>query len=366
MSEKNTTQQWLQQQSHLFTLRLRLALWTSGMFVVLCLILVTFINLVTALTQSHQLLGVSFLGFLLVTIGGGFGAYWIAGSALRPVRKMSEATTRISATNLSTRLNFQGPHDELKELADAFDAMLNRLERAFEQQNRFVADVAHELRTPLATLQTNLDVAARNHNATSDDYQHLLSTIRRAVTRLEQLVVALLTLATAEQTLVREEVVLEPLLEEVLAHLQPAAGSHRVTLRLESNTEASVCGDPHLLAQVFRNLVENAIRYNHPEGYVVITANETGKGIIIRVQDTGMGIEKEEQEHIFERFYRVDRSRSRHRGGAGLGLSIVQHLLSLHNGHVTLEHSSPTGSTFLVELPTLPSSCNTITSYSPE
>lgn len=343
-------QQWFQQRTNFFTLRLRLALWTSSLFVVLCLGLVTFINLVTALTRSHSLLAVSFLGFLIVTISGGFGAYWIAGSALRPVRKMSDAVTRISAANLSTRLNFNGPHDELKELADAFDAMLNRLERAFEQQNRFVADVAHELRTPLATLQTNLDIAARNLHATYDDYCALLATIRRAVTRLEHLVVALLTLATAEQTLMQEEVVLEPLLEEVVANLQPYAESHYVTLRLVSQTEASVYGDPHLLAQVFRNLIENGIRYNHQEGSVTISIVETPEDVAIRVKDTGIGIAKEEQEHIFERFYRVDRSRSRHKGGAGLGLSIVQHLLSLHKGSIMLEHSSSDGSTFLVEL----------------
>lgn len=343
-------QQWFQQQTNFFTLRLRLALWTSGLFVVLCLGLVTFINLVTALTRSHQLLTISFLGFLIVTISGGFGAYWIAGSALRPVRKMSEAATRISATNLSTRLDFNGPNDELKELADAFNAMLNRLERAFEQQNRFVADVAHELRTPLATLQTNLDIAARNLNATHNDYCNLLATIRRAVTRLEHLVVALLTLATAEQTLMQEEVVLEPLLEEVVANLQPDAESRNVTLHLVSQTEVAVRGDPHLLAQVFRNLIENGIRYNHQGGNVTISIDETLEGFAIRVKDTGIGIAKEEQEHIFERFYRVDRSRSRHRGGAGLGLSIVQHLLLLHNGRVTLEHSSPDGSTFVVEL----------------
>jgi two-component system sensor histidine kinase ArlS len=341
------------QQSSFFTLRIRLALWTSGLFVVLCLFLVTFINLVTALTKSHQLLTISFIGFLLVTIGGGSGAYWIAGNALRPVRKMSEAATRISATNLSTRLHFDGPHEELKELSDAFDAMLNRLERAFDQQNRFVADVAHELRTPLATLQTNLDVAEKNLNATGSDYLTLLATVRRSVTRLEQLVVALLTLATAEQMLVHEEVILEPLLEEVLTNLQSEADSRHITLHLTSHTEASVRGDPHLLSQVFRNLIENAIRYNRPEGCVMITLDETARGVAIRVKDSGSGITGAEQEHVFERFYRVDHSRSRHRGGAGLGLSIVQHLLSLHNGQVTLEHSSPDGSTFLVELPIL-------------
>ncbi len=354
MSRRRGLQWWFQQPPRFFTLRLRLALWTGGLFVILCIGLVTFINLVTALTNSHQLFTVSSIGFFLVTLIGGFGAYWIAGSALRPVSKMSEAATHISATSLSTRLNLDGPDDELKELADAFDAMLNRLERAFEQQNRFVADVAHELRTPLATVQTNLDIAARNPHPTHDDYHMLLATVRRAVTRLEHLVVALLTLATPEQTLVHAEVVLEPLLEEVLANLSWQAESKSVRLQFISRTETSIYGDSHLLAQVFHNLVENGIRYNRPEGSVTLSVDALPGTVAIRVRDTGTGIAREEQENIFQRFYRVDRSRSRHRGGAGLGLSIVQHLIELHNGQVTLEQSGPDGSTFLVTLPVSP------------
>jgi len=335
-------------------LRLRLAFWTSGLFVVLCLGLITFMNLAQSVTGSHQLLLISLISFLFVTVSGGIGAYWISGIALRPVKEMSGAATLIHATTLSTRLDVAGPQDELKELAEAFDAMLDRLEKAFEQQSRFVADAAHELCTPLATLRINLDVMRRNPRTTLDDYLKLFATVERAVIRLEHLVAALLLLATEEQAIVQEDVLLVPLLEEVLSALQPTAESHQITLHLEAEMTASLSGDSHLLAQVFRNLVENGIRYNVAGGSVTMTLNETPVSVTIGVIDTGIGIAPEEQEHIFERFYRVDHSRTRHRGGAGLGLSIVQHLLSLHNGSIFLANSSPAGSTFLVHLPIVP------------
>ncbi len=334
------------------TLQLRMALWTSGLFVVLCLILVTFINVATILLKPHQLLTISIIGFLFVTIGGGFGAYWIAGISLRPVKKMSHAATLISASTLSTRLSLPGPQDELHTLATTFDAMLDRLEQAFEQQSRFVADAAHELRTPLATLRTNLEVTRRNPHATLSDYQQVFVIVERAVIRLEHLVAALLVLATEKQAIKLKAVSPLPLLEEIIADLQPTASAHQVTLYLEACTTTSLYGDEHLLTLVFRNLIENGIRYNRPGGTVTITIADASTGVHVCVADTGVGIAREDQPHIFERFYRVDRSRSRHRGGAGLGLSIVQHLLSLHNGSVDLKESSSAGSCFLVQLPT--------------
>ncbi len=332
-----------------FTLQLRLALWTSGMFVVLCLGLILFINLVTILAKSHQLVSISTIGFFIVTIGGGFGAYWIAGIALRPVKNISEAASLIDIDTLSTRLKVDGAQDELKNLATTFNAMLDRLEQAFEQQSRFVADAAHELRTPLASLRTNLEVT--KSNPTFGDYQRLFSTVERAVVRLERLVAALLVLATEKQGLILEEVALLPLIEEVVSSLQVVAEEHQVSLRLESCSCASLYGDEHLLALVFRNLIENGIRYNRQGGTVTIDIDETPSNSVVRITDTGLGMVPEEQTHIFERFYRVDKSRARYKGGAGLGLSIVQHVVDLHSGSITIERSSEAGSTFLVMLP---------------
>jgi signal transduction histidine kinase len=264
---------------------------------------------------------------------------------------MSDAAAHISASTLSTRLALSGPQDELRSLAAAFNSMLDRLEQAFEQQSRFVADAAHELRTPLATLRTNLEVIGRNTHATITDYQKLFTIVERAVVRLEDLVAALLVLTTEKQATNLETVSLLPLLEEVISDLQLTALAHEVRLCLEAHTSTSLYGDAHLLALIFRNLIENGIRYNRQGGTVTIIVTDMPTGVDIRVTDTGIGIPQAEQLHIFERFYRVDRSRSRHRGGAGLGLSIAQHLLSLHNGSIALEASSSAGSSFLVQLP---------------
>ena len=214
-----------------------------------------------------------------------------------------------------------------------------------------MADAAHELRTPLATLRITIEVVRSDADATLAEYQQLFAAVERALTRLEQLVAALLVLATEQQAILLEETLLVPLVEDVFATLELTAASHNVTLHLDTHTTASLCADAQLLSLVLQNLIENAIRYNHQGGCVTVNIDDTPEEIAVRVIDTGMGISEKEQAHIFERFYRVDQSRSRHIGGAGLGLSIVQHILHLHGGSVILENSSSGGSIFLVRLP---------------
>ncbi|HEY6407390.1 MAG TPA: HAMP domain-containing protein, partial [Ktedonobacteraceae bacterium] len=257
------------------SLRLRLALWSGGLVLVLSFGLLLFINSVAfssfnriirdrtpppvtiqrrtqpgcfsiipfvclsarptnplELALIFELRNISLIGLGLVAVLGGAGAYWFAGIALRPVRRVSTAARQISANTLDTRLALEGPKDEIKELADTFDAMLERLEGTFELQNRFVADVAHELRTPLASLRTNLEVVTADKDATLADYRAMTATQERALTRLERLVADMLILATSEQPLVRSEVALAPLLEEVLSDLQQQADAQQVTLRL--------------------------------------------------------------------------------------------------------------------------------------
>jgi len=298
-----------------------------------------------------ELRNISLIGLALAAILGGLGAYWLAGIALRPVRKVSSAAKRISANTLDTRLALDGPKDEVKELADTFDAMLERLERTFDVQNRFVADVAHELRTPLASLRTNLEVVSADPTATLDDYQSMIGTQERALTRLERLIADLLILATTEQPLHPDEVDLDPLVEEVISDLQPIAKARQVTLRLMNEAEVVVPGNGQLLERIFYNLVENGICYNRPEGEVAITIGSKDGWTIVTVADTGIGIEAEQQQHIFERFYRVDASRARHKGGAGLGLSIVYAIVQQHGGQVQVESTPGVGSIFTVLLP---------------
>lgn len=375
-------------------LRLRLAFWSAGLILILSFALVLFVN-TAALDRFHRVIGttngpkvnvvqvkqgdcpdiiplvcqfsratsplerslllelrnISLVGLGLVAILGGLGAYWFAGIALRPVRRVSGAAKRISANTLNTRLSLNGPKDEIKELADTFDAMLGRLAQTFDLQNRFVADVAHELRTPLASLRTNLEVVSTDADATLEDYRTMVATQERALSRLEHLVADLLILTTSEQPLSSSEVALEPLLEQTLCDLQLQANKRQVQLQLTSETEAVVYGNEPLLARAFSNLIENGIYYNHAGGEVVVSINHKDSWVVVTVTDTGIGIPLEQQTHIFDRFYRIDSSRSRHKGGAGLGLSIVSAIVHQHGGQVQVESTPSLGSSFTVLLP---------------
>jgi len=384
------------------TLRLRLALWSAALLLGVSLALVVFINSIAQMAVPRavvvpllasppsphpagsgqltpvpfeapvvapgvvvkgitvhqvqratlrQVLLISVVGVVLMIGLGSVGAYWQAGQALRPVRELSRAVSQIDVGALDKRLAFQGPDDEIKVLAEAFDALLDRLERAFDQQSRFASDAAHELRTPLATLRTNLEIIQANPEAMPDDYVQMSATLERTLTRLEHLVANLLLLTRDEQHLAREALFLWPLLEEVLLEMKPLADVHSVGLRLDGQTEVVVNGDGPLLASAFGNLIENGIYYNHPGGAVTVTLGQEGRWAVVTVADSGIGISEEEQAHIFDRFYRADHSRSRYRDGAGLGLSLVAHIVQLHGGEVQVESTPGVGSTFTIRLP---------------
>ena len=372
------------------SLRLRLALWSGGLVLLLSFGLLLFINTVALTTFPRiirsntqitiprgqatrpvppgglksrkitnplelalllELQNISLIGLALVTVLGGAGAYWLAGRALRPVKKVSQAAQNISAQTLHTRLALDGPNDEVKELADTFDAMLGRLERTFELQSIFMADVAHELRTPLASLRTNLEVVAVDPHATLDDYQSMAETQERALTRLERLIADLFILTDSEQPLSKTEVSLGALLEETLHDLQAIAEERQITLELSNHADVVTLGNGPLLARAFSNLIENGMYYNHDGGRVTITIDSKDSWAVVKIADTGIGIAPEKQTQIFDRFYRVDSSRSRHKGGSGLGLSIVSAIVQRHGGKIQLESTPAVGSAFTVLLP---------------
>lgn len=386
---------WLRKKRRL-PLRIRLALWSGLLVLLLSFVLLLFVNWVAISTfprivrgnlspqiravylqqanstgQSNfrkhnlrltnpledalllELRSISLIGLGLVALIGGVSAYFVAGFTLRPVRNVSQAAQRIGADTLHTRLALDGPKDEVKELADTFDAMLGRLEGTFEQQSRFVGDVAHELRTPLATLRTNLEVVMADDDATLVDYREMADAQERALTRLEGVVADLLILARSEQPLAQTMVSLDALLEEAICELEQRASERGVTLRLESAEEIVVAGNETLLARVFSNLIENGIHYNLAGGEVLVTLDSKEQWAVVNIADTGAGIAPEAQAHIFDRFYRADGSRSRHTGGAGLGLSIVTAIVQQHGGQVGVVSRVDEGSTFTVLLPLL-------------
>jgi signal transduction histidine kinase len=297
---------------------------------------------------------ISLIGIGAFTFLGAFGAYWITRRALQPIRRLSNMVRQIQPNTLHQRLSVDGPQDEVKELADAFDDMLVRLERAFEQQSQFVGNAAHELRTPLATLRTNLEVLQQDSDATLADYQQAGDVQDRALTRLESLVEDLLLLTSGEKEILPEPVDLGVLIDDVLGENRLLAQSYQVSLSQEDMTEVTLPASGLLLARAISNLVGNGIRYNHPNGSVTVSVHRREGWVLISVADTGIGIPSEELPHIFERFYRVDRSRAQHKGGAGLGLSIAAHIVQLHRGYIEATSTPGVGSTFTIWLPVEP------------
>jgi signal transduction histidine kinase len=373
-------------------LRLRLALWSGGLTLILSFFLLFLINAIAfssfptiirdinpvaynrilhsprhhtftffgAFRQSfnplegallEELQSASLVGLGLVAVLSGVSAYWLAGVALRPVRQVREAAQKVSVSTLHTRLALEGPEDEVKELADTFDDMLGRLEQNFARQSRFVADVAHELRTPLASLRTNMEVVTTDEEATIADYRAMSAAQERALTRLESLVSDLLILAKSEQPIVCNEVALTPLIEEIFCDLECEAAQSQISLQAANESEILVHGNGPLLTRVLSNLVANAIYYNRPRGEVVVTVEQKDAWAVVRVADTGIGIDLAQQTYVFDRFYRVDSSRARHKGGAGLGLSIVSAIVQQHNGNVQVESMPGKGSIFTIFLP---------------
>jgi signal transduction histidine kinase len=305
-------------------------------------------------TLLGQLQLTSVIGLIIASILGGAGAYWLAGRTLSSIAALRQAAQGIDSSSLDKRISIEQPDSEIGELAQAFDAMLARLEHSFTQQGSFASNAAHELRTPLTILRANLEVVTADSTATIDDYRELTPVFERTLTRLESLISDLLAMATREDTLVYEEVSLKSLLQEVITDYTALAESQGVALELLGTPDAVdvvVRSDAALLSRVFGNLVENAIRYNHRDGRVVVQIENSPTSTVISIADTGIGIPVEEQGHIFNRFYRVDRSRPRHKSGAGLGLSIVSHVVQLHGGQVHVESTPGLGSKFTVRLP---------------
>jgi signal transduction histidine kinase len=270
----------------------------------------------------------------------------LATRLLRPVDRITATAEEISATDLSRRIALGGPEDELKRLADAFDSMLERIDGAFAAQRQFVADASHELRNPIAIIQTNLEVAA-------DELGPRASVVRRATARMARLVDDLLALARSENTGYREPIPLAGLATDVAEELGTLAESRGVRIEVEG-AGADVLGDPDALRRALANLVDNAVRVSPPSGCVTIRCGGDAAGAWLEVVDEGPGIPPEEQAHVFERFWRADESRSRASGGSGLGLAIVRQIVENHGGAITVRSEPGRGARFTIRLPAVP------------
>jgi len=303
--------------------------------------------------QLELLRNYSIIGICCLIVLGGVSIYFLSRKMLKPVDRVSSLAARISSTNLKERINHQGPDDEIKRLADTFDGMLERLETAFQSQKQFVQDASHELRTPIAIAQTNIEVLEMDDKATIKDYERLKDILKMNLERMSTLSEKLLLLSEAEQGKTsRAAVDIAPLLAETISELETKAQEKNIRLTTDHvDKNIPVSGDALRLKQVFMNLIDNAIKYNKPGGEVSISARVDDTKVVIEVKDNGIGISQADRQRVFERFYRVDKSRSRAQGGSGLGLAIVKKIVEEHGGAASVESSLGEGSTFRVTLP---------------
>lgn len=300
---------------------------------------------------KHSYLMESLLYTIAAVIAGGIFTYYVSGKALEPVRALNEQVKNVNSHNLDEELDVPPTSDELAELTVSFNDMTDKLAQAFAVQKRFSADAAHELRTPLSVLQTKLDVFRKREEHTVEEYEALIKTFGKQVSRLRGLVTELLDIANMEHELQRQEIPLNALLEEVLGELSDSAREKDVSLTLQC-VDITLFGDYSLLYRAFYNLVENAVKYNVAGGSVEIDAVVSEKKTaVITVKDTGIGIPDILKEQVFEPFYRVDKSRSRELGGAGLGLSLVESIIKKHEGTISVSDNAGGGSSFFVVLP---------------
>ena len=280
------------------------------------------------------------------------GGVFLAGRALSPVDKVTRLARRISAEDLSQRLNLQLPDDEVGRLARTFDEMITRLDEAFRRQREFIADASHELRTPLTIMKGQIDVSLQKERE-PEAYEEVLRAVNGEVDRLIRLAGSLLTLTRADAgqiPLMLEPVNLSDVVTGALEQVAPLASQRGIGLHLHPGTDANVQADEDLLLQVLLNLLDNAIKYTPAGGEVTTGWSLNGDQVALWVRDTGPGISDEHVPHVFDRFYRVDRSRSRAEGGVGLGLAISRWIVEAHGGSISVDSSEGTGSTFTVRL----------------
>ncbi|BBH23605.1 hypothetical protein Back11_49500 [Paenibacillus baekrokdamisoli] len=292
----------------------------------------------------------SIIYMILVIVGGGFLTYYISGKALKPLDTLNGQVKNINVHNLSETLSVPPTKDEIAELTITFNEMTDKLNSAFMMQGRFSASAAHELRTPLAVLQTKVDVFKKKKDHTNEEYNALISVIEKQTKRLRGLVGNLLDMTNMDDNGEQSSIFIKDIFEDIISELSHIAKDKNVTLSLDCDNSI-VTGNTDLLYRAFYNLVENGIKYNIDGGTVGVIVNRLSKEeVSIKINDTGIGIAGNNKKNIFEPFYRVDKSRSRQMGGAGLGLSIVDSIIKKHHGTLTVTDNENGGTCFNVIL----------------
>ena len=284
-----------------------------------------------------------------VTVLSGILAYFVSGRALKPLRSFASQVEKVQLNNLADMKIDEDVLPEFRQLSQSFNQMLERLNNAFAAQRQFTGNAAHELRTPLALMQAQLELFSAEHPDVLPETAAFLSLLREQTERLTQMTKTLLEMSNLQQVSRNERIQLAPMVEEIFTDLTPLAEKRGITLTADG--DGIMTGSDALIYRLLFNLTENAVKYNRPGGSVRVTVTQEPEKILIRVSDTGCGIPEKYQQSIFQPLFRVDKSRSREYGGTGLGLSLVWEIADLHGGCVWVEASSEKGSTLAVELP---------------
>ena len=285
---------------------------------------------------------------VLLALWGGVVTYFISGHALRPIREFSDKIEEVQAQNLSDSRIEENNVKELNQLGISYNKMLERLSEAFEIQRQFTANAAHELRTPLALMQVQLDLYnSATHPGNDADTLQTIKMVTEQNDKLNRMVKTLLDMSELQSVGRDDKIILDAIVEEVLADLEPLAVEKNIKL-IGKCEDATMIGSDILIYRLVYNLVENAIKYNHPLGQVTVTAYQRNKHVYLSVEDTGSGIPKELRERVFEPFFRVDKSRSRELGGVGLGLALVHEIVRVHDGSICIKSGKTGGTIFEV------------------
>lgn len=293
----------------------------------------------------------------LALLAASFGGYFLAKKSLAPLSEMSQKAEDITAKNLHERLPVKNERDELGSLASKFNELLSRLDKSFEQQRRFMADASHELRTPVAIVRGEADVILGKEKRDESEYRESFAIVQSEAERMTRIIEDLFTLArvdAGQQPLRKETIYLDEILSEAVKSFRTVAKSRNISLRFETPEEMKFSGDSQLLRRLFTNLIDNALK--HAKSHVKVSAEKRNNFFEINVEDDGAGISPEAQPHIFERFYRADKARSREEkaqtgSGAGLGLAISKFIAEAHDGNLSLAKSDANGSIFTVKFP---------------
>ena len=285
---------------------------------------------------------------VLLALLGGVVTYFISGHALRPIREFSDKIEEVQAQNLSDSRIEENNVKELNQLGISYNKMLERLSEAFEIQRQFTANAAHELRTPLALMQVQLDLYnSASHPGNDADTLQTIKMVTEQNDKLNRMVKTLLDMSELQTVGRDDKIILDAIVEEVLADLEPLAVEKNIKL-IGKCEDATMIGSDILIYRLVYNLVENAIKYNHPLGQVTVTAYQRNKHVYLSVEDTGSGIPKELRERVFEPFFRVDKSRSRELGGVGLGLAFVREIVRVLDGSICIKSGKTGGTIFEV------------------